>query len=140
MKKLVMLSLVVLTLQSCSLVKKIDNTCYRIYWTCKFNYWDWDWKRHHGEIKEYHCEESIKNAMIYEDTIEKIFLCVDSSIFKNKNLNIVDDSLSRIANDDIYSADLLNNNTGYIFRVWYNIKNCDFEDIYLKEEYTWIVY
>jgi len=91
MKKLVMLSLVVLTLQSCGIFKKVE--------------------------KKETCSQDIINWINYEDTIQVEFKGIDSLLFKGKDYKKISDSLMWYDNGHYMKIDVQNRQTGYIHRI-----------------------
>lgn len=108
MKKLVMFSLVALTIQSCGVFKKVE--------------------------KKETCSQDIINWINYEDTIQVEFKGVDSSLFKGKDYKKVSDSLMWYDNGHYMSIDVQNIKTRYIHRIVF--KRDQFERFpYDKESY-----
>ena len=101
-----MFGLVALTIQSCGVFRKVE--------------------------KKETCSQDIVRWINYEDTIQRVFLGVDSSLFKGKDYKKVSDSLFYNDNGHYMRIDVKNLKTGYIHRIVF--KRDQFEHYPYDEE------
>lgn len=109
MKKILLYSLTVFLIQSCTVLKTKSN-----------------------------CSQDIKDLINYEDTIQIEFVGVDSSIFKDKNYKIVADSLFWNQINNYGKYDVMDLNTQSIHRIIYPRKKFDSELPFDTLKYKWV--
>ena len=125
MKKLVILCLVVLIIQSCSFKQKYNRYQYsdnKSFDTLSFQTHD--------------CSQMVTHYLNYEDTIKRVYLGVDSTIFPINNRRHFEDSLAWSTKDNITKCDIRDNRNGYIFRVWFDFTKYQLDSIYNPQFYS----
>lgn len=102
MKKIVLYSLVLFLIQSCTITKYSDLN-----------------------EEKYNCSNDITFWKNYEDTIQIKFVGIDSSIFKGKDYKMIADSLfwEGMGMGKYGRRDIINKNTGYTYRIIFNNKD-----------------
>jgi hypothetical protein len=108
MKKIVLYSLTLFLIQSCTVFKNKPN-----------------------------CSQDIVDLINYEDTIKVEFRGVDSLIFKDKDYKHIADSLLWNYNNIYMRIDVKNIHTGYIHRIVFNRSTFDLYP-YDKVNYEWV--
>ena len=78
----------------------------------------------------------VTHYLNYEDTIKRVYLGVDSTIFPINNRRHFEDSLAWSTKDNITKCDIRDNRNGYIFRVWFDFTKYQLDSIYNPQFYS----